>query len=125
MRIGELSRRTGIPVRMLRYYEERGLLAPERAPSGYRRYAEADVARATLVGSLIRSGLPTRLILPLLRDPYGPVAGDEPGDEEGEMVTLFSAELARLDDRIACLSLSRDAVRRHLRLRRARSRARR
>ncbi|PTA46217.1 MerR family transcriptional regulator [Micromonospora sp. RP3T] len=123
MRIGELSRRTGIPVRMLRYYEERGLLTPERAPSGYRRYAEADVDRATLVSSLIRSGLPTRLILPLLRDPYGPVAGGTPGDEGGEMVALFTAELARLDDRIACMSLSRDAVRRHLRLRRARARA--
>ncbi|GHJ12809.1 MULTISPECIES: MerR family transcriptional regulator [unclassified Micromonospora] len=123
MRIGELSRRTGIPVRMLRYYEERGLLTPARAPSGYRRYAEADVDRATLVSSLIRSGLPTRLILPLLRDPYGPVAGGGPGDEEGEMVALFTAELARLDDRIACMSLSRDAVRRHLRLRRARARA--
>ncbi|MFI2711374.1 MerR family transcriptional regulator [Micromonospora sp. NPDC018662] len=124
MRIGELSRRTGIPVRMLRYYEERGLLAPQRTPSGYRRYAEADVERAMLVRSLIRSGLPTRLIPPLLRDPFGPVAAGEPGDDEGEMVALFTAELARLDNRIACLSLSRDAVRRHLRLRRARARAR-
>ena len=26
MRIGELSRRTGIPTRMLRYYEEQGLM---------------------------------------------------------------------------------------------------
>lgn len=28
MRIGEISARTGVSVRMLRYYEEQGLLAP-------------------------------------------------------------------------------------------------
>ena len=118
MRIGELSRRTGIPVRMLRYYEEKGLLAPERAPSGYRHYQETDVDRATLVSSLIRSGLPTTLIIPLLRDQQRPVdqrrAGDA-DDGDGELAALFAAELARLNSRIACLSLSRDAVRRHLR----------
>ena len=30
MKIGELSRRTGVSVRMLRYYEGEGLLAPQR-----------------------------------------------------------------------------------------------
>ncbi len=38
MKIGELSRRTGVPTRMLRYYEEQGLLRPERADNGYRSY---------------------------------------------------------------------------------------
>ena len=114
MRIGELSRRSGIPIRMLRYYEERGLLTPERAPSGYRQYEEADVARATLVSSLIRSGLPTKLIVPLLqgREPDGDRCALEGSDE---LVPLFAAELARLDSRIECMTMSRDAVRRHLR----------
>jgi DNA-binding transcriptional MerR regulator len=43
MRIGELSRRTGVNERLLRYYEEQGLLRPDRLPSGYRVYAESDV----------------------------------------------------------------------------------
>ena len=38
MRIGEVTARTGIPQRMLRYYEEQGLLASERADNGYREY---------------------------------------------------------------------------------------
>lgn len=53
MRIGELSRRTGVSVRMLRYYEAEGLLDPPRRPSGYRDYSEADaqqVARIRLLG---------------------------------------------------------------------------
>lgn len=39
MRVGELSRRTGASVRSLRYYEECGLLASERAASGQRHYS--------------------------------------------------------------------------------------
>jgi len=59
VQIGELSARTGASVRMLRYYEEQGLLEPRRTGSGYRTYAESDVDRvarictsATLSGEL-------------------------------------------------------------------------
>ncbi|MFC5924616.1 MerR family transcriptional regulator [Micromonospora vulcania] len=120
MRIGELSRRTQIPIRMLRYYEERGLLTPQRAPSGYRHYQEADIEQATLVSSLVRSGLPTRLILPLLRDrQLNPMDGDETDDGDDDLVALFAAEFARLDSQVKCLSFSRSAVQQHLRRLRA------
>lgn len=107
MRIGELSRRCQVPLRMLRYYEERGFLAPRRATNGYRDYAEEDVARAALVSSLIRSGLPTKLIIPLL----GRDAADR-GEED--LAELFASESARLRSRIDCLSLSRDTIEEHL-----------
>ena len=45
--IGELSCRTGVPARLLRYYEEQDLLHPERDGSGYRSYREADAGRLT------------------------------------------------------------------------------
>ena len=53
MKIGELSERTGIPTRMLRYYEEQGLLASERSANGYRSYDEDDVERATRARGLV------------------------------------------------------------------------
>ncbi|MCX4445969.1 MerR family transcriptional regulator [Streptomyces sp. NPDC087866] len=112
MRIGELSKRTRIPIRMLRYYEERGLLRPERAPSGYRHYQEADVEQATLVSSLVRSGLPTRLILPLLQENQ---ANGNETDDGDDLVALFDAEFARLDSQVKCLTFSRNAVQQHLR----------
>ncbi|AWT41815.1 MULTISPECIES: MerR family transcriptional regulator [Streptomyces] len=71
MRIGEMVRRTGVSERLLRYYEEQGLLTPERLPSGYRVYSEADVHTVRRIRILLAAGLPTATIaraLPCLRD---------------------------------------------------------
>ena len=111
MRIGELSARSGVPVRMLRYYEEKGLLSPGRGANGYREYDDRDVTRAGLVNSMIRSGLPTKLIVPLLQQRCG--ARDVDGPDE-DVVTLLDAEAARLDSRIACMRLSRRAIQEYL-----------
>ncbi|WP_216361261.1 MerR family DNA-binding transcriptional regulator [Caulobacter mirabilis] len=41
--IGELSRLSGVSVRRLRFYSDKGLLPPAtRTESGYRLYSEAD-----------------------------------------------------------------------------------
>ena len=111
MRIGELSARSGVPVRMLRYYEEKGLLSPGRGANGYREYDDRDVTRAGLVSSMIRSGLPTKLIVPLLQQRCG--ARDVDGPDE-DVVALLDAEAARLDSRIACMRLSRRAIQGYL-----------
>jgi DNA-binding transcriptional MerR regulator len=111
VRIGELAARSGVPVRMLRYYEDKGLLSPRRAPNGYREYEERDVVRVGLVTSMIRSGLPTRLIVPLLR--RGDERDVDAADEE-DVVALLRAEAARLDGRIACMNLSRRTIQEYL-----------
>ncbi len=59
LRIAEVARRSGVPAKTIRFYEEAGVVpAPARAANGYRRYAEADVRRLRLVGRLRRLGLP-------------------------------------------------------------------
>lgn len=35
----------GLAISKIRYYEDKGLIKPERTPAGYRKFAESDVAR--------------------------------------------------------------------------------
>ena len=58
LRIGELSRRVGVPVESLRAWERRyGLLAPSRTQGGFRLYGEDDVARVLAMRSNLEHGL--------------------------------------------------------------------
>ncbi|MEU0738816.1 MerR family transcriptional regulator [Streptomyces sp. NPDC006134] len=62
MRIGDLAHRTGVSRRLLRYYEEQGLLRPVRLANGYRDYAEADVATVHHIRVMLAAGLSTAVI---------------------------------------------------------------
>ncbi|OSZ56902.1 MerR family transcriptional regulator [Streptomyces pharetrae CZA14] len=62
MRIGVLARETGVSRRLLRYYEEQGLLRPTRLDNGYREYAEADVAMVRHIRAMLAAGLSTAVI---------------------------------------------------------------
>lgn len=106
MRIGELSRRTGVTTRLLRYYEEQGLLAPARAGNTYREYDEADVARVERVAGLVRAGVPTRLVRVLL-DLEDVADEDVAASCPRAVAEMLTEELAGLDARIACLTASR------------------
>lgn len=44
MNIGQAAKRSGISAKMIRYYEDIGLLpAPKRSDTGYRVYSDADI----------------------------------------------------------------------------------
>lgn len=49
MNITRAAERSGLPVKTIRYYEEIGLVRPERAANGYRAFTAADVHRLTFL----------------------------------------------------------------------------
>lgn len=55
-RVAELAERAGIPVRTLRYYQERGLLAPPRRAGRTGWYSDAHLERLRLIGDLVARG---------------------------------------------------------------------
>ncbi|AMW11487.1 MerR family transcriptional regulator [Streptomyces qaidamensis] len=56
--IGELARRTGLTVKTIRFYSDRGIVAPtDRSPAGYRLYSIDAIARLDLVRTLRELGL--------------------------------------------------------------------
>lgn len=45
MNVGDAARRSGLPAKTIRYYEDIGLIRPDRASNGYRDYSIEDVHR--------------------------------------------------------------------------------
>jgi DNA-binding transcriptional MerR regulator len=109
VRIGELATRTGVPTRLLRYYEEQGLLTPDRAANGYRDYAEELVDRVGQIRGLLDAGLPTKIIkqvLPCLANPCTIRVATAPA----ELIATLERERDQMDAKISCLSRNRDAI---------------
>ncbi|WP_029288351.1 MerR family transcriptional regulator [Cellulomonas sp. HZM] len=109
MQIGELARRTQVAPRLVRYYEQQGLLAPARSENGYRSYTEDHVERVTRIASLVQAGVPTRLVR-VLMDAEDAAARDEETCPVA-VAEQLAAELVGLESRLACLTRSRDTIR--------------
>ncbi|WP_110650367.1 MerR family transcriptional regulator [Salinicola peritrichatus] len=107
MRIGELSKRTGVSVRMLRYYEQEGLLHPPRSESGYRDYREAEVQAAGRIRMLSAAGLKIdtiRILLPCILD-------NQPRFHPcREVRAALRREVEKLDEKLHDLGESRRIV---------------
>jgi DNA-binding transcriptional MerR regulator len=97
--IGELSARTGVPVRTLRFYADAGVL-PEagRTGSGYRIFGADAVARARLVRTLRELGVG-------LTDVKRVLAG------QASLGDVAAAHARALDAQIRVLSLQRAVLR--------------
>jgi DNA-binding transcriptional MerR regulator len=103
MRIGELATQTGASVRSLRYYEEQGLLSPQRTSSDQRIYGPDAVERVRLLRRLYNSGLNSATIasvLPCVDVPSVAVTVETLG--------ILRREHARIDDQIIELVRTRD-----------------
>ncbi|ASO20530.1 DNA-binding transcriptional MerR regulator [Actinoalloteichus hoggarensis] len=117
MRIGEFARRAGVSVRALRYYEEQGLLAPRRRPSGYRVYREEDLPVVRRIRVLLAAGLSSSQIaevLPCIVDEDGWLTPDCP-----ELVDGLVAQRDRIDEAIGDLTTTRENLNRIIDGRRA------
>lgn len=93
--IGQLARRSGVPVRTLRFWSDAGVLPEtERSGSNYRRYDAEAVARLDLVRTLRELGLgleEVRLVL----------------EERSSVADVAAAHVAAIDSRIRVLRTQR------------------
>ncbi|MFF0746333.1 MerR family transcriptional regulator [Streptomyces sp. NPDC004111] len=65
--IGDLSRRTGLTVKAIRYYSDQGIVPPtDRSPGGYRLYGVDALARLNLVRTLRDLGLELTVVREVL-----------------------------------------------------------
>jgi MerR family redox-sensitive transcriptional activator SoxR len=103
--IGELATRSGVATSALRFYEERGLLASERASSGHRRYPRSSIRRVAFVVFAQRIGLTLEEVgteLAKLPENRAPTRAD--------WAKLSNSWTARIDERIAELERLRSGL---------------
>ena len=117
MRISEVSRRTGVSIRSLRYYEQKQLLCARRLENGYRDLDEETVERVQIIQMYLGLGLTTEQIeeildctgtspsphpLPVCEEELLALYQDKLQDV-AHQITVLTALHTRLTERIACL----------------------
>lgn len=102
--IGEFSERTGLGIHTLRYYEQEGLLTPERNSANRRRYSEKDIAWVEFIIRLKDTGMPIKEIRRYARLR---ASGDSTLEERMEMLFLHREAL---NDQIARLQEHRNKL---------------
>ncbi|HVW42934.1 MAG TPA: MerR family transcriptional regulator [Amycolatopsis sp.] len=97
--IGELARRTGLPVKTIRFYSDEGLLPPtDRTPSGYRLYDTRSLARLELIKTLRELGVGLADVALVLAD-------------EVTVPRIAARHIEALDEQIRRLRLRRAVLR--------------
>ncbi len=102
MKIGEFARQCGTSVRMLRFYEQAGIILPNRTASGYREYDEQEAEFIKKVIALNHAGLALKDIA-LLRD----CLHDKPQNFCAELRNRLKETQAEIDRQIVALQSSK------------------
>lgn len=106
MLIGEVSRRSGVSIRMLRHYDALGLVVPTgRTTGGYREYSAADIRRLFHVECLRTLGLSLADVKRALDDP-----GFAPATLVAELIGHTRARIRAEEDLLARLLRVDDSV---------------
>ena len=97
--IGEVAARAGTTTSAIRFYERRGLLAPDARASGQRRYRTDTLRRLVFIGMLQDAGLS-------LDDIHGVLHADA----VAEWKAIAARRLEELEARIVQLEQARDVL---------------
>ena len=105
VRVGEVAERAGVNIETLRYYERRGLLpAPDRTPSGHRRYDEETVRFLRAIKEAQAVGFTLAEIAEYLRAARRSTAPSE------TLRVRMAAKIDDIDARVAALRRMRDEL---------------
>ncbi|RBI73533.1 Cu(I)-responsive transcriptional regulator [Roseovarius sp. TE539] len=94
MRIGDVARRSGLPAKTIRYYEDIGLMSSGRDANGYRRFSEADLHKLAFLGRARSLGFSIEDCRELLR------LYDDHTRASGDVKRIAEGHLARIDAKL-------------------------
>lgn len=104
MNIGDVSRRSGLPPKTIRYYEDIGLVEPPRSDNGYRMFREPELHKLAFLGRARALGFTIedcRTLLALYEDD---------GRESAQVKRIAEGHLQKIDEKIAQLESMRGTL---------------
>lgn len=104
MNIGRAAEASGLPAKTIRYYEDIGLLTPERRANGYRTYGQADLTRLSFLKRARGLGFSVDDCRDLLS------LYDDRDRASAAVKAIASEHLRAMDEKIAELQALRDTL---------------
>jgi Cu(I)-responsive transcriptional regulator len=104
MNIGDVAERSRLPAKTIRYYEDIGLIRPDRSANGYRSFREAHIHKLAFLGRARSLGFTIeecRALLALYEDP---------GRASADVKQVAREHLAQIDRKIAELGSMRKTL---------------
>ena len=104
MNIGEVSERSGLPPKTIRYYEDINLVRPLRSDNGYRSFRESDVHKLAFLGRARALGFSIedcRKLLGLYQDETR---------ESAQVKAVAKEHLTEIDNKISQLKSMRETL---------------
>ncbi|PXW67232.1 Cu(I)-responsive transcriptional regulator [Loktanella sp. PT4BL] len=104
MNIGEVSERSGLPPKTIRYYEDINLVRPLRSDNGYRSFRESDIHKLAFLGRARALGFSIEDCRTLM-DLY-----EDETRESAQVKAVAKEHLAEIDNKIAQLKSMRETL---------------
>ena len=104
MNIGNVAEQSGVPPKTIRYYEDIGLITPQRTSNGYRSFRETDLHKLAFLGRARPLGFTIedcRTLLALYNDE---------GRESAQVKAVATEHLKVIEDKIAQLQSMRSTL---------------
>ena len=104
MNIGDVAKRSGLPPKTIRYYEDIGLINPKRSDNGYRAFQDSDLHKLAFLGRARALGFS-------IEDCRNLVALYDDSTRESSQVKQIAKEhLGQIDERIEQLQSMRNTL---------------
>ena len=106
MQVSELAGRAGVTERMVRHYENAGLLHAVRLPNGYRDFAPSAVDRVKAIRDLLETGF----IVAEVQSLSGCLQGSDDGRCGARTAAIYRKKLVRIEEQLSTLGRLRERI---------------
>ncbi len=104
MNIGDVSARSGLPAKTIRYYEDIGLISPLRDTNGYRAFREKELHKLAFLGRARSLGFTIEDCRALL------ALYDDESRASADVKRIANEHLEQIETKIAGLEAMRDTL---------------